>query len=426
MFGKKKDNKIVKLPYGLRDIFPSESEERNNIKKIISDEFKKWGYGEVKTPVIEYTKNISIGVGKDWKDRLINFFDIDGSLVSLRSDMTIPIARLTGMRIKKEKLPVRFCYFADSFRQSDIQKGMRRVYNQAGLEFIGSSNSVMSDTEILIILINILNGIDIQEYRIGLGHVEFIEGLCDWFKYGLAEREYVRKIIFAKNFVELEDFLNKKSKDKADIFIKLMQPESDIKKISNLVSRVNEPKVIKSLDYLKKIYGNLSELGYKESLITDFSIIRDFSYYTGILFEVYCPGVTNILGSGGRYDGLIKEFGLDTPATGFALDIDLAHAAVKKTEKKKSYKILLNCASDKKSLELLKMACKLRCSDVIVELCFERISDLKTFAKEKKFDLVIEVEKDFRNAKVTDLYRNLETVKKIEDLIKEFYNEEKT
>lgn len=420
MFGDKKDNKIVKLPYGLRDIFPSESEERNNIKGIISDEFKKWGYGEVKTPVIEYTKNISIGVGKDWKDRLINFFDIDGSLVSLRSDMTIPIARLAGMRIKREQLPVRFCYFADSFRQSEIQKGIRRVYNQAGLEFIGSSNSVMSDTEILIILINILNGIDIQEYRIGLGHVEFIEGLCDWFKYGLKEREYVRKMIFTKNFVELEDFLNKKSKDKTDLFIKLMQPESDIKKISKLVSGVNEPKVIKSLGYLKKIYGNLSELGYQESLITDFSIIRDFSYYTGLLFEVYCPGVTSILGSGGRYDGLIKEFGLDVPATGFALDIDLAHKAARKAKKKESFRILLNCASDKKSIELVKMACRLRCSDVIVELCFEKISNLKTFAKEKKFDLLVEVEKDFEKARVTDVGRNIETVKKIKDLIKEF------
>jgi len=420
MFGNKKDNKIVKLPYGLRDIFPSESEERNNIKKIISGEFKKWGYGEVRTPVIEYTKNISIGVGKNWKDKLINFFDIDGSLVSLRSDMTIPIARLTGMRIKREQLPIRFWYLADSFRQSDIQKGIRRVYNQAGLEFIGSSNPVMSDTEILIILINILNGINIQEYRIGLGHVEFIEGLCDWFKYDLTEREYVRRVITSKNFVELENFLNKKSKIKADIFIKLMQPESDIKKISKLISEINELKVIKSFSYLKKIYRNLSDLGYQESLITDLSIIRDFSYYTGLLFEVYCPGVTSILGSGGRYDGLIKEFGLDVPATGFALDIDLAHKAAKKTVVKESYRILLNCASDKKSIELVKMACRLRCSNMIVELCFEKIPDIKNFAIEKKFNLVVEVEKDFKNARVTDLDRNIKTVKKIDDLIKEF------
>ena len=218
MFEEKKDNKTVKLPYGLRDIFPSESEERNSIKKIISDEFKKWGYGEVKTPVIEYTKNMSIGVGKDWKDRLISFFDIDGNLVSLRSDMTIPIARLAGMRLNRDELPVRFCYFADAFRQSGIQKGIRRVYDQAGLEFIGSSNSAISDTEILIILIDILTGIDVQEYRIGLGHVEFIEGLCDWFKYDLPKREYVRKMISAKNFVELENFLSKKSKNKAELF----------------------------------------------------------------------------------------------------------------------------------------------------------------------------------------------------------------
>jgi hypothetical protein len=111
---------------------------------------------------------------------------------------------------------------------------------------------------------------------------------------------------------------------------------------------------------------------------------------------------------------------LDVPATGFALDIDLAHKAAGKAKKKESFRILLNCASDKKSIELVKMACRLRCSNVVVELCFEKISDLKTFAKEKKFDLVVEVEKDFKKARVTDVSRNIETVKKIKDLIKEF------
>ena len=322
MFENKKDNRVFKLPFGLRDIFPFESRERNNIKRIMEREFKLWGYGEVKTPAIEYTKNISIGVGKNWENKLINFFDVDGSPVSLRTDMTIPIARLTGMRIKKSQLPVRFCYFADSFRQSDIQKGVRRVYNQAGLEFIGSSNAVMSEIEILVILINILNGLNIRDYKIGLGHVEFIEGLCDWFKLNPGDREYVRRTVAEKNFVALENFLNKKNKDKAEIFVKLIQPESDIKKISSLISKIKEQKVIKSFNYLKRIYDILEKLGYRGYLITDFSIIRDFDYYTGLLFEVYCPNVTDILGSGGRYDGLIKKFGLDIPATGFALDID--------------------------------------------------------------------------------------------------------
>src|SRR4030043_2489020 len=140
MFKDKEENLIVKLPFGFRDIFPTEAQEKEVIKETIRQEFLLWGYGEVKTPVLEFTKNICAGVGKNWKDKLISFFDIDGNLVSLRADMTVPIARLTGMRIKAGQLPVRFFYFANSFRQSALQKGEKRVLNQAGLEFIGSSS----------------------------------------------------------------------------------------------------------------------------------------------------------------------------------------------------------------------------------------------------------------------------------------------
>jgi ATP phosphoribosyltransferase regulatory subunit len=425
MFENKKDNRVFKLPFGLRDIFPFESRERNNIKRIMEREFKLWGYGEVKTPAIEYTKNISIGVGKNWENKLINFFDVDGSPVSLRTDMTIPIARLTGMRIKKSQLPVRFCYFADSFRQSDIQKGVRRVYNQAGLEFIGSSNAVMSDIEILVILINILNGLNIRDYKIGLGHVEFIEGLCDWFKLNPGDREYIRRTVAEKNFVALENFLNKKNKDKAEIFVKLIQPESDIKKISSLISKIKEQKVIKSFNYLKRIYNILEKLDCGGYFITDFSIIRDFDYYTGLLFEVYCPNVTDILGSGGRYDGLIKKFGLDIPATGFALDIDLAHKAIEKMDLRERLKILLKCRDNKNNVELTRMARKLRDSDIIVELSFENISHLEDFARGKDCDLLVEVEPDLENVKITDLNKNTKKVKKTSEFIKEFKNEKR-
>lgn len=425
MFENKKDNQVFKLPFGLRDIFPPESRERNNIKRIIEREFKLWGYGEVKTPAIEYTKNISIGVGKNWENKLINFFDVDGSPVSLRTDMTIPIARLTGMRIKKSQLPVRFCYFADSFRQSDIQKGVRRVYNQAGLEFIGSSNAMMSDVEILIILINILNGLNLGDYKIGLGHVEFIGGLCDWFKLNPRDREYIRSTIAVKNFVALENFLNKKNKDKAEIFMKLIQPESNIEKICSLVSKIKEQKVIKSFNYLKEIYDILEKLDCRGYLITDFSIIRDFDYYTGLLFEIYCSSVTDILGSGGRYDGLIKKFGLDIPATGFALDIDLAHKAIEKMDLRERLKILLKCKDNKNNLELIRIARKLRHSDIIVELSYEDISHSEDFAREKDCDLLVEVEPDLENVKITDLNKNMKKVKKTSEFLKEFKNEKR-
>ena len=77
MFEQTGKNRNIRLPFGLRDIFPLESNERNAIKRIIGKEFKRWGYGEVKTPVMEYTENISIGVGKEWKNKLIIMGQVD-------------------------------------------------------------------------------------------------------------------------------------------------------------------------------------------------------------------------------------------------------------------------------------------------------------------------------------------------------------
>lgn len=426
MFESKKDNQVVKLPFGLRDIFPLEMGERNSIKEIIGREFRLWGYGEVNTPVIEYTKNISVGVGKNWKDKLINFFDVDGSPVSLRTDMTIPIARLTGMRIKKSQLPVRFCYFADSFRQSDVQKGIGRAYSQAGLEFIGSSNAIiMADIEILVILINILNILNLHDYKIGLGHIEFVEGLCDWFSLDPKDRKYIKKKVAAKDFVTLENFLSKKDKDKAEIFVKLIQPQSDIGKISALISGIKEQKVVKSFNYLREIYDILKNFNYRDFLVTDFSIIRDFDYYTGLLFEVYCSNITGIIGSGGRYDGLIKKFGIDVPATGFALDIDLTHKAIGKVDSEKNLKILLKSRDNKKNVELMGMAAKLRDSGIIVELSFEKMPDIESLAKEKNCDLLVEVEPDFKNVKINDLSKNIKRIEDINEFIREMENEKR-
>jgi ATP phosphoribosyltransferase regulatory subunit len=421
MFGNKKDKQIIKLPFGLRDILPPETKERNKIKEIIGSEFRLWGYGEVNTPVVEYTRNISIGAGKDWKDKLINFFDVDGSPISLRSDMTIPIARLTGMRIKKEQLPVRFCYFADSFRQSGTQKGISRVYNQAGLELIGSS-TLTADSEILIMLVSILSKLQLADYTIGLGNVGFIDGLCDWFALDMKEKESVRKKIIKKDFVTLESFLCKKDKDKTEIFIKLMQPEGSIIKISNLVSEIRDERVTKSFNYVRELYDTVKEYGYDGNLVIDFSIIRDFDYYTGVLFEVYCPGVRNIIGSGGRYDGLIKKFGRDVPATGFALDIDLVHRAVEGLVEKRELKVLLGCSSIKSRPEFIKfvrMAGELRKSGVITELCLEDKGDKEETLRQKGYDLILRPDKDFEEVEINDVKKNMKLMKKINDFIKE-------
>ena len=417
MFKDNEEKLILKLPFGFRDIFPVESSERTVIEGLLRKVFTSWGYGEVKTPVVEYTKNISTGIGKEWKDKLISFFDVDGNLISLRADMTIPIARLTGMRIKKDQLPVRFYYFANSFRQSGIQKGKKRVLNQAGIELIGSA-ALTADVEVLAILINILQALGIGDFKIGLGSIKFIEGVCGWFGLKKEESEFLKDNLIIKNLVSVKDFLYGKDRNKAEMFLNLIKPAADLKPLTSFLEQTNDEKIKDSLDYLAQVHGLLSSLGYKESMIIDLSIVRDFDYYSGLLFEVYCSEVTDIIGNGGRYDRLINKFGLDAPATGFALDVDLLHKAVEgknyiKSEKTK--RVILSAKSGF-VLEAINFSQELRKNGISVSLLFDKPRIASPVTGDYSAEHIYEV--DFTNNKV--LVTNIKSGSKILKNINDF------
>jgi len=205
--------------------------------------------------VMEYTENISIGVGKSWKEKLINFIDTDGSLISLRTDMTIPIARLAGMRLKSNQLPARFCYFSDVFRQKSGQTGDKRVFSQAGLEFLGSEEKLNADLEILIIMIRILKSLGLDEFRVGIGHIGFIRGLFEWLGIDNDKKTELKKYIVNKDFVMIDNFLDEIDRGKKKIFMSLMKPENDIKRLSEIALEINKEKnlIIIQDSYLKFI-----------------------------------------------------------------------------------------------------------------------------------------------------------------------------
>lgn len=418
---KKMDEKI---PSGFRDIFPVEAEERNSIRYSIKEEFQLWGYGEIKTPVVEFTRNISAGVGKNWEDKLISFFDADGSLVSLRTDMTVPIARFSGMRIKKDQLPVRFCYFANSFRRSQIQKGEKREYNQAGLELIGS-DSYICDVETLLIIINILKKLVGENFIIGLGDVSLAEEIYSWLDLNNQEREYVKHNLIKKNYVAIKEYMDKIDSKKAAIFLNLLKPEKSIEKIEKILKDTNSVKVLQRFNFLRTIYDILKDLNHSNHIIIDLGILKDFEYYTGLIFEAYSSNINAILGSGGRYDNLIKKFGLDVPATGFALDIDMLHMSMKESKLKifnNKIKIMLY-SENENYLKLLKLSENLRKKNIIVEQIFEKGKDLNSFAKDSRCDFLGIVDEKFEFIFIYNLRDDKKTTIKPEDLAKYIENE---
>jgi len=403
MFGKAEKISKIRLPFGSRDIFPVESSQRNAIRKLIRKEFKSWGYGEVKTPVMEYTENISIGVGTEWKDKLISFIDIDGNLISLRADMTIPIARLAGMRLRKNQLPARFCYFSDVFRQAGSQAGNKRVFSQAGLEYLGSGSRMEADAEIMIILIRILRDLGLEDFRVVIGHIGFMGGLFKWLGLDEEKRSKLKKYIIEKDFVRIEKLLEECDKGKAGVFMGLIQPGNDLEKISGIVSEMCEAEVSKAFEYLKGLYRILEGQNLGRYLVFDFSIIRDFDYYTGLLFEVYCRGLSDMIGSGGRYDDLIKKFGRDIPATGFALDIDILHGALGDKDLSGRIKILLNCPGCCGNMgTFMELADSIRKKGVDAEILLDETDDTLMLAGEKDCAFLVDVLDDLSSFRITD------------------------
>src|ERR687888_886590 len=106
---------IHRIPPGTRDVLPEEMRELRRLEGSLADAFERFGYGEVATPTIEYHEVLARGDDRG-APTAYRFFDERGELLALRSDMTIPIARLAATRYADTEPPLRFSYVGNAYR----------------------------------------------------------------------------------------------------------------------------------------------------------------------------------------------------------------------------------------------------------------------------------------------------------------------
>ena len=127
------------IPPGTRDILPDEMRELRQLSLALIESFEAHGYGEVSTPTIEYEEVLARGDFQRGAPTAYRFFDETGELLAMRSDMTVPIARLVANRFATAEPPFRLCYLAAAFRAVRPQRGQMREFTQAGVELVGAS-----------------------------------------------------------------------------------------------------------------------------------------------------------------------------------------------------------------------------------------------------------------------------------------------
>jgi ATP phosphoribosyltransferase regulatory subunit len=317
---------IHPIPPGTRDILPDEMRELRRLHLAMIEVFESRGYGEVATPSIEYDDVLARGDGRTAASAY-RFFDERGDLLALRSDMTVPIARLVASRYTDAEWPLRLCYLANAFRAVRPQRGQMREFAQAGVELIGAP-APGGTVEIVEVLEATLDAAGLDRAVIGLGDADLYRQLLTEFKVEGQARDAILERLAMHDLVGLEVELLQAglAGEQVDTCVALSQLRGG-REVLDQARAIGGAAVERATARLGETFGALEERGVAERVRVDLGLLRDLGYYSGAILEVYDPAVGHVLGGGGRYDRLLKRFGIDLPAAGFALYLERVHVA---------------------------------------------------------------------------------------------------
>jgi len=311
-------------PKGTRDYLPSEVENYHQIEDSLKENFKLWGYQEIRSPTIEFVEALSTGVGSELVDSMFKFQDFDGKIVALRPEMTAPVARIITTRMPSTPEPIRLFYICNVFRYSQTYVERGREFWQAGVELIGC-NTPEADGEILTLLISSLEKIGLKEVRVDVGHANLLKDLIKATGLDEEKKNILQNLLGYRDEARLEKFMDQNNLPPKlrETFLKL----SSCRQLNDVSSvSLGSSKYGKTEDHLRKlseVKDVLTDYGIENLVFFDFSLTRKIEYYTGIVFEASVPNFGLPLGGGGRYDNFIEKFGkLKIPAIGFAMEIE--------------------------------------------------------------------------------------------------------
>ena len=385
---------VLEIPYGTRDFLPQEAAEKRAIEACIAREFEIWGYDEVVTPTIEFLDTLTMGNGSNLEPQMFKLFDKENRTMALRYEMTTPIARVVASRLGEEWLPHKLSYISSVFRYEKTQTGRQCEFHQAGVELIGSSKAT-ADAEVIALAANLMKKAGLKDFQICLGQVEFINGLMQQCCIFPKQQALIKAAIERRDLVALNEIvdateLSASAREMVKQLPLLHGGRQVLKKAYNMA--MNEQSR-RALDNLTEIYELLEAYDAAEYVTFDLGVIRDFSYYTGMVFETYTPGLGFPLCGGGRYDHMLTDFGTALPATGFAVGIERILLALERQglEKPQAVKDIYAAYAPGKQLEAIRMVQKLRDEGKTCELamsaCLEQ--EAEAYRAEKGYQQVI-------------------------------------
>ena len=308
-------------PEGTRDLLFEECRARRQVQAKLSKVFSQRGYREVMTPGLEYFDVFNLGEAAIPQQEMYKCTDNHGRLLVFRPDSTLPIARMAASRLQGHEKPLRFYYNQSIYRNLPELSGRSNEVAQMGIELMGVQG-LRADVEGIATAVAALSAC-VPDFRVEIGHARFFQVLADQLPVTPSVKEELRDTIESKNYAALGELLDPLGDlPAAQAMAQLPRLFGGEEALHEAEHWFQDGETREILEYLKRLYQALGELGLGDRFMVDLGLVQRNDYYTGVVFSAYTHQHGDAVLLGGRYDCLCEKFGDPLPAVGFSLDLD--------------------------------------------------------------------------------------------------------
>ena len=306
---------MISIPKGTKDILPSEVYKWQKAEELFRKTAEKYGFTEIRTPVIEHTELFQRGIGDttDVVQKEMYTFEIAGRSLSLKPEGTAGVGRsFIENKLYADGLPAKYYYITPCYRYEKMQKGRQREFHQFGIEIFGS-DKMLADAEVIALAYDFLKAFGIDDVRLHINSIgcpkcraEYRKALQDFLRPSYDKLCDTCKSRFERNPMRILDCKSPECKKIAEGAPRMLDYLCDDCR--------------NAFEELKSLLGSL-DVPYE----VDPGIVRGLDYYTKTAFEFVSDklGSQSTVCGGGRYDHLIEQLdGPATPGVGFGLGVE--------------------------------------------------------------------------------------------------------
>ena len=299
---------------GFMELLPRQQAQFERVKGIIEDTYRRYGFTALDTPVIEASEVLLAKAGGETEKQIYRFEKGDSDL-SLRFDLTVPLAKYVALHYNELSFPFRRYQIGKVYRGERAQRGRFREFYQADIDIIGDGSlDIINEAEIPAIIYHTFTALGLNRFQIRVNNRKLLNGFYAMLGWEHRAGDIMRtvdklpKIGAEKVGLMLHDDLGLDQDAVGDIVAFMAISGSNQEVLSALEGYRGRNEVFdQGLDELNTVVKYLSDFGVpQENFAVDLTIARGLDYYTGTVYETFMldhPEVGAIC-SGGRYDNL--------------------------------------------------------------------------------------------------------------------------